>query len=166
MGEHARDICKFGLVAFRMLTSTTWPPPLNKRRGTTWNLFICKTYPRGSFDTRLLNFSNLSATFSIRKFLLEKIFLTYPQPKFVLVADTSKGDVMSDYPQMATDFPNQLLCIFQRNTSSTYSGNKLPYDTEAFKNLDPQSYMFFNLPVSFYFILPSPNPRLTSSPSL
>ena len=56
--------------------------------------FIYKTYPGGSFDTRPLNFSDVSATLSIRKFLLEKIFQTYPHRKFVLVADTSNSDVM------------------------------------------------------------------------
>ncbi|KAL9098082.1 MAG: hypothetical protein Q9163_006188, partial [Psora crenata] len=56
--------------------------------------FIYRTYPGGSFDTRPLNFSDVSATLSIRKFLLEKIFQTYPNRKFVLVADTTNSDVM------------------------------------------------------------------------
>ena len=56
--------------------------------------FIYKTYPGGSFDTRPLNFSDVSATLSIRKFLLDKIFQTFPDRKFVLVADTSNSDVM------------------------------------------------------------------------
>ena len=62
--------------------------------------FIYKTYPGGSFDTRPLNFSDVSATLSIRKFLLEKIFETFPQRKFILIADTSNSDVMKDYPGM------------------------------------------------------------------
>lgn len=62
--------------------------------------FIYKTYPGGSFDDRPLNFSDVSATLSIRKFLLDKIFLTYPQRKFILVADTSNSDIMKDYPAM------------------------------------------------------------------
>lgn len=110
--------------------------------------FIYKTYPGGSFDTRPLNFSDVEATLSIRKFLLQKIFLTYPQRKFVLVADTSNSDVMRDYPQMATDYPNQVQCIFLRNTSSTDEGDKFPYDTSGFKNLNQQLYMFFKVPVS------------------
>ncbi len=56
--------------------------------------FIYKTYPGGSFDTRPLNFSDVKATLSIRRFLLDKIFLTFPKRKFVLVADTSNSDVM------------------------------------------------------------------------
>ena len=105
--------------------------------------FIYATYPGGSFDTRPLNFSDISATLSIRKFLLTKIFETFPQRKFVLVADTSNSDVMKDYPEMATDFPGQVQCIFLRNTTATDPGDKFPYDTSGFKNLNQKSYMFF-----------------------
>lgn len=110
--------------------------------------FIYKTYPGGSFDTRPLNFSDVDATLSIRKFLLQKIFLTYPKRKFVLVADTSNFDVMRDYPQMATDFPDQVLCILLRNTTATDDEDWFPYNTKGFKDLNQQSYMFFNVPVS------------------
>ncbi|THV76819.1 hypothetical protein D6C97_02430 [Aureobasidium pullulans] len=105
--------------------------------------FTYSHYPGGSFDTRPLNFSDVSATLSIRKFLLTKVFETFPQRKFILVADTSNSDVMKDYPQMATDFPDQVQCIFLRNTSGTDSGDKFPYDTSGFKNLNQQKYMFF-----------------------
>jgi len=108
--------------------------------------FIYANYPGGSFDTRPLNFSDVSATLSIRKFLLVKIFQTFPQRKFILVADTSNSDVMRDYPQMATEFPGQVQCIFLRNTSSTDPGDKFPYNTEGFKDLNQQSYMFFKVP--------------------
>lgn len=53
--------------------------------------FILGTYPGGSFDTRPLNFSDVSATLSIREFLLTKIFQTFPERKFILVADTSNS---------------------------------------------------------------------------
>lgn len=108
--------------------------------------FIYKTYPGGSFDTRPLNFSDVDATLSIRKFLLTKIFETYPERKFVLVADTSNSDVMKDYPELATTYPNQVQCIFLRNTSATDEDNKFPYDTKGFKDLNQQSYMFFRTP--------------------
>lgn len=108
--------------------------------------FIYANYPLGSFDTRPLNFSDVSATLSIRKFLLQKIFETYPKRKFVLIADTSNSDVMKDYPEMATDFPGQVQCIFLRNTSSTDPTDKFPYDTSGFKNLSQSMYMFFNVP--------------------
>lgn len=114
--------------------------------------YIYATYPAGSFDTRPLNFSDVAATLSIRKFLLERIFQTYPQRKFILVADTSNSDVMRDYPAMATEFPGQVQCIFLRNTSSTDSGDKFPYDTSGFKNLSQDTYMFFNVPVSPFFL--------------
>lgn len=108
--------------------------------------FIYKTYPGGSFDTRPLNFSDVSATLSIRKFLLEKIFATFPERKFVLVADTSNSDVMNDYPLMLQEHPSQVQCIFLRNTSATDSGDKFPYDTKGFKDLDANKYMFFTVP--------------------
>ena len=108
--------------------------------------FIFKTYPGGSFDTRPLNFSDVSATLSIRKFLLEKIFQTYPERKFILIADTSNSDVMKDYPAMVNEFPGQVQCIFLRNTSATDSGDKFPYDTSGFKGIDQNKYMFFLVP--------------------
>ncbi|KAL9026681.1 MAG: hypothetical protein Q9196_004686 [Gyalolechia fulgens] len=108
--------------------------------------FIYKTYPGGSFDTRPLNFSDVQATLSIRKYLLNKIFETYPERKFILVADTSNSDVMKDYPRMVTDFPGQVQCIFLRNTSATDDGDRFPYDTSGFKDLDRNTYMFFKVP--------------------
>ena len=110
--------------------------------------FIYKTYPGGSFDDRPLNFSDVSATLSIRKFLLEKIFQTYPKRKFVLIADTSNSDVMRDYPAMSTEFPGQVQCILLRNTTNTDPGDRFPYDTSGFKGLDNSTYMFFVVPVS------------------
>ncbi|EMD94880.1 hypothetical protein COCC4DRAFT_43297 [Bipolaris maydis ATCC 48331] len=108
--------------------------------------FIYKTYPGGSFDTRPLNFSDVEATLSIRLYLLTKIFETFPQRKFVLVADTSNSDVMKDYPKMAHDYPNQVQCIFLRNTSATDDKMWFPYNTEGFKGLNSRSYMFFREP--------------------
>jgi hypothetical protein len=108
--------------------------------------FIYKTYPGGSFDTRPLNFSDVSAVLAIRKFLLQKVFETFPQRKFILVADTSNSDVMTDYPMMAKMYPNQVQCIFLRNTSSTDSDDLFPYNTKGFKGLANNSYMFFNVP--------------------
>lgn len=105
--------------------------------------FIYTHYPGGSFDTRPLNFSDVSATLSIRKFLLKKVFETFPERKFILIADTSNSDVMRDYPEMVTDFPGQVQCIWLRNTSATDSGDKFPYDTSGFKNLNQSQYMFF-----------------------
>lgn len=108
--------------------------------------FIYKTYPGGSFDTRPLNFSDVPNTLSIRQYLLTKIFQTFPTRKFVLVADTSNSDVMKDYPQLAHDYPNQVQCIFLRNTSATDPEDFFPYDTSGFKGLNNRSYMFFHVP--------------------
>ena len=104
--------------------------------------YIYATYPGGSFDTRPLNFSDVSATLSIRKFLLEKIFQTFPQRKFILVGDVSNSDIMKDYPAMATEYPNQVQCIFLRNTTAT-DNDSFPYDTSGFQNLNQEMYMFF-----------------------
>ena len=112
--------------------------------------FIYNTYPGGSFDTRPLNFSNVEETLKVRKVLLEKIFQTYPKRKFILIADTSNSDVMTDYPMMATEFPGQVQCIFLRNTTATDPGDRFPYDTSGFKDLNQQTYMFFLIPVRTY----------------
>lgn len=108
--------------------------------------YVLNNYPGGSFDTRPLNFSDVSATLSIRKFLLVKIFQSFPHRKFILMGDTSNSDVMRDYPAMATEFPGQVQCILIRNISSTDSGDKFPYDTSGFKNLNQQKYMFYHVP--------------------
>jgi hypothetical protein len=108
--------------------------------------FIYKTYPGGSFDTRPLNFSDVSATLSIRDYLLRRIFSTFPQRRFVLVADTSNSDVMKAYPQLAHDFPNQVQCILLRNTSATDPTDLFPYDTKGFEGLEQGKYMFFRTP--------------------
>ena len=105
--------------------------------------FIFKTYPEGSFDDRPLNFTNTDETVSPRKYLLDQIFQTFPNRKFNLIADTSNADVMKDYPQMVTDYPGQVNCIWLRNTSETDSGDLFPYDTSGFKNVNNDSYMFF-----------------------
>ena len=76
--------------------------------------FILNNYPPGSFDTRPLNFSDVSATLSVRKYLLEKIFQTFPKRKFILMGDVSNSDIMRDYPQLVNDFPGQVQCIFLR----------------------------------------------------
>lgn len=74
---------------------TTLPEQVTR----SYESFIYADYPAGSFDTRPLNFSDISATLSVRQFLLTKVFETFPQRKFVLVADTSNSDVMRDYPK-------------------------------------------------------------------
>lgn len=108
--------------------------------------FIYNTYPLGSFDTRPLNFSDVSATLSIRRFLLDKIFQTFPERKFILVGDTTNSDVMKAYPAMYKDYPGQVQCIFLRNTSSTDDTDRFPYNTEGFKDIPQEHFMFFNVP--------------------
>ena len=88
----------------------------------------------------------MSATLAIRKYLLDRIFQTFPSRKFVLVGDTSNSDVMRDYPQLSRDYPGQVQCIFLRNTSSTDAADRFPYDTSGFRDLPQDMYMFFNVP--------------------
>lgn len=99
--------------------------------------FIYANYPGGSFDTRPLNFSDVSATLSIRLFLLQKLFATFPERKFILVGDVSNSDIMKDYPMLAST-TNQVQCIFLRNTTAT-DDDKFPYDTSGFKDLNQNS---------------------------
>lgn len=47
---------------------------------------------------------------------------------------------------MAKDYPDQVQCIFLRNTSGTDPANKFPYDTSGFEGLNQQMYMFFLVP--------------------
>ncbi|KAF7294014.1 Actin patch 1 protein [Mycena kentingensis (nom. inval.)] len=108
--------------------------------------YIYQTYPMGSFDTRPLNFSDISATLEIRKHLLTRIIETFPQRKFILVADTTNSDVMKAYPEMAHTYPDQIHCILLRNTSATDDENHFPYDTSGFEGLDQSKYMFFRTP--------------------
>ncbi|KAK3343944.1 hypothetical protein B0T25DRAFT_555651 [Lasiosphaeria hispida] len=108
--------------------------------------FIFANYPIGSFDTRPLNFSDVSATISIRKFLLDRIFQSFPERKFILVGDTSNSDVMRAYPQLNKDYPDNVLCILLRNSSSTDSTDHFPYDTSHFEGIPQSQYMFFNVP--------------------
>lgn len=105
--------------------------------------FIYNTYPAGSFDTRPLNFSDIDATLSIRQYLLTKLFDTFPQRKFILVADTSNSDVMRDYPGLYHSNPDQVQCIFLRNTTATDSSDRFPYNTEKFEGIPQEKYMFF-----------------------
>ncbi|OAA66355.1 hypothetical protein LEL_10454 [Akanthomyces lecanii RCEF 1005] len=108
--------------------------------------FIFRTYPAGSFDTRPLNFTNVEETLKIRRYLLDKLFQTFPQRKFVLVADTSNSDIMKAYPAMYKDYPGQVSCILLRNTTATDSEDKLPYNTQGFKDIPQENFMFFNVP--------------------
>ena len=61
----------------------------------------------------------------------------------MLVGDSSSSTLLSAYPQIAQQFPNNLACIFIRNTSITDSSDKLPYDTSEFKNIKNSSYFFY-----------------------
>ncbi|KAL8387926.1 hypothetical protein RB595_009571 [Gaeumannomyces hyphopodioides] len=124
-------------VAFHYLTTTP------EQATRIYMDYIYKTYPGGSFDTRPLNFSDVTATLSIRKHLLDRIFETFPERRFVLVGDTSNSDIMKAYPQLVRDFPGQVACILLRNTSATDPDMLFPYNTAGFKDVNQTNYMFF-----------------------
>ena len=67
---------------------------------------------------------------------------------------------------MATEFPGQVQCIFLRNTTATDSGDRFPYDTSGFKDLNQQSYMFFLQPVSSLFPIALLHPLNNLIPSV
>lgn len=40
-------------------------------------------------------------------------------------------------------FPEQIGCIFIRNTSATDPDDKIPYDTSPFQNISNSTYFFY-----------------------
>lgn len=81
-----------------------------------------------------------------------RLFETFPSRKFVLVGDTSSSTLLTAYPQIAQQYPQQLACIFIRNTSATDPDDKLPYDTSAFKNVNASKYFFYTKPDDLFGI--------------
>ena len=60
-----------------------------------------------------------------------------------MVGDTSSSTLLSAYPQIAQQYPNNIACIFIRNTSSTDSSDKIPYSTKEFQNVNSSQYFFY-----------------------
>ena len=88
----------------------------------------------------------LKSVLDARSQSLQRLFESFPSRKFVLVGDTSSSTLLTAYPQIAQQFPQQLACIFIRNTTATDSDDKLPYDTSAFKNVNSSQYFFYTHP--------------------
>ena len=61
----------------------------------------------------------------------------------MLIGDTSSSTLLSAYPQIAQQYPNNIACIFIRNTSSTDSSDKIPYNTKPFQNVKNGTYFFY-----------------------
>ncbi|PGH17987.1 hypothetical protein AJ80_04608 [Polytolypa hystricis UAMH7299] len=108
--------------------------------------FVQNIYPPGSFDSRVVNVSDITALLLPRRSLMDKLFETFPERKFILVGDTSNGNIMRDYPAMVHRFPGQVQCILIRNTSATDPTFFFPYNTKGFKKLPQKIYMFFRTP--------------------
>ncbi|KAF8609658.1 hypothetical protein BDV93DRAFT_518437 [Ceratobasidium sp. AG-I] len=111
---------------------------------TFYESFIYANYPLGSFDIRPLNLTTVDQIFQVRQVNLNRVFQSFPQRKFVLLADTSNSDVMRDYPGMATAFPGQVQCILLRNTSATDPSDHFP-------GLCYLAFLFFRAPFRFFF---------------
>ncbi|KAI0086367.1 hypothetical protein BDY19DRAFT_894923 [Irpex rosettiformis] len=120
---------------------TTTPVQLTR----TYVDYLFNNFPLGSLEMRPVNISEPSQILDARQNSLLKLFQTFPQRKFVLVGDTSSSTLLSAYPQIAQQFPQQIACIFIRNTSSTDSDDKLPYDTSDFQKLDNSTYFFYRV---------------------
>ncbi|KAI9685886.1 MAG: hypothetical protein M1822_004164 [Bathelium mastoideum] len=64
----------------------TVPPEFLSRK---YHAFIRQYYPDGSLDTLPMDLGNAKSVFHGRKFLLDRIFDTFPTRKFILVGDNS-----------------------------------------------------------------------------
>ncbi|OJT14089.1 Phosphatidate phosphatase APP1 [Trametes pubescens] len=118
---------------------TTTPVELTR----TYVDYLFSNFPLGSLEMRPINISDPSQILEARQNSLLKLFQTFPQRKFVLVGDTSSSTLLSAYPQIAEQFPNQIACIFIRNTSATDSDDKIPFSTSEFKNINNNTWFFY-----------------------
>lgn len=69
----------------------TVPPEFLSRK---YLEFLQTYYPVGSLDTLPMDFGNAKAVFTGRRFLLDRLFETYPRRKFILIGDNSNVSVM------------------------------------------------------------------------
>ncbi|KAI8982873.1 hypothetical protein BD414DRAFT_418912 [Trametes punicea] len=131
-------------VAFHY--DTTTPVELTR----TYVEYLFSNFPFGSLEMRPINLTQPSQILDARQNSLLKLFQTFPQRKFVLIGDTSSSTLLSAYPQIAQQFPNQIACIFIRNTSATDPDDKIPYSTSDFKNLNNNTYFFYRTADDLY----------------
>ncbi|KAH8099621.1 hypothetical protein BXZ70DRAFT_1000825 [Cristinia sonorae] len=118
---------------------TTTPVELTR----TYVDYLFSNFPLGSLEMRPINISEPSQILEARQNSLTKLYQTFPQRKFVLVGDTSSSTLLSAYPEITTQFPNQTACIFIRNTSATDPDDKIPYNTKPFQNISTNQYFFY-----------------------
>lgn len=141
---------------------TTTPLELTR----TYVEYLFDNYPLGSLEMRPINLTEPSVrprspspflhtdsllvreqqVLDARSQSLERLFQSFPSRKFVLIGDTSSSSLLSAYPQIAQKYPQQLACIFIRNTSATDPDDKLPYSTSDFKNVNASQYFFYVQP--------------------
>ncbi|KAI0672666.1 hypothetical protein C8Q78DRAFT_1020750 [Trametes maxima] len=124
-------------VAFHY--DTTTPVELTR----TYVDYLFSNFPLGSLEMRPINITDPGQILEARQNSLLKLFETFPQRKFVLVGDTSSSTLLSAYPQIAQQFPDQIACIFIRNTSATDPDDKIPFSTSDFKNINNNTWFFY-----------------------
>ncbi|KAI0807972.1 hypothetical protein C8Q74DRAFT_104649 [Fomes fomentarius] len=124
-------------AAFHYDTTT----PLQMTR--TYVDYLFSNFPLGSLEMRPINLTDPAQILEARSNSLLKLFQTFPQRKFVLVGDTSSSTLLTAYPKIAEQFPNNIACIFIRNTSATDPDDKIPYDTSEFENIKNGTYFFY-----------------------
>ncbi|GJE96402.1 Phosphatidate phosphatase APP1 family protein [Phanerochaete sordida] len=125
---------------------TTTPVELTR----TYVDYLFANFPHGSLEMRPINVSAPAQILDARQDSLLRLFQTFPQRKFVLVGDTSSSTLLSAYPQIAQQFPDQVACIFIRNTSATDADDKLPYSTGDFKDVRNGTYFFYRVPEDLF----------------
>ncbi|KAF1813817.1 hypothetical protein P152DRAFT_292929 [Eremomyces bilateralis CBS 781.70] len=108
--------------------------------------FLNKHYPCGSFDDRAM-----STVMGSRERAHRQVIESFPKRKFVLVADTGNPSNMILFPKLAKEYP-QITCILIRNITVTDPSHYLHFDLREFETLDPDRYMFFNVPNDLYGI--------------
>ena len=117
--------------------------------GRTTLQFLQDYYPPGSLDLRPMS---LEGWFKGRPPMLNRIFDTFPERKFILMGDASTAELLKVYTQAMKDRPEQIQCTLIRNVSATDPTFQKPYDTGLFEGIDPSKFMFFRTPVCEVFV--------------
>lgn len=108
--------------------------------------FTLNYYPPGSFDFRPMNLTTPGQLFSTRKENIERLVLSFPKRRFVLIGDVSNSDVVSGYAELASAYPDQIQCILMRNDTATDDTMWVPYNTQGYAALPDTKYQFYRTP--------------------
>ena len=112
--------------------------------GRTTIRFLQENYPPGSLDMRAMTKAGFREG---RPIILEKIFETFPQRKFILLGDTSTGEMLLSYASLMKKYPEQIACTFIRNVTATDPRMDKYFDRSVFDGIDWNKFMIFHVPV-------------------